>query len=80
MIPAGQREALLVPARVIRENGQLTGVFVADRSAKARFRLVKSIPFDTERVEVLTGLEPGERIVAGLTEQIVDGASLEIRQ
>lgn len=79
MIPAGKREALLVPARVIRENGQLTGVFVADSSAKARFRLIKSIPFDAERVEVVTGLEPGERIVAGLAEQIVDGASLEIR-
>jgi RND family efflux transporter MFP subunit len=80
MIPAGERETLLIPAPAIRENGQLTGVFIADSSAKARFRLIKSIPFDAERVEVLTGLEPGERIVAGLAEQIVDGISLEIRQ
>lgn len=80
MIPAGKREALLVPARAVRENGQLTGVFVADSSDKARFRLIKCIPFDTERVEVLTGLVPGERIVAELAEPIVDGASLEIRQ
>jgi multidrug efflux system membrane fusion protein len=71
---------LLVPVRVVRENGQLTGVFVADSSGKARFRLIKCIPFDAERVEVLTGLAPGERIVAELAEPIMDGTSLEIRQ
>jgi multidrug efflux pump subunit AcrA (membrane-fusion protein) len=79
-IPAGSREALLLPMQVLRTNGQLTGVLIADSSAKARFRLVKTAPFDAERVEVLAGLEPGERIVAKPGDQIVDGTSLEIRQ
>ncbi len=78
-IPVGTRNALLVPRRAIRETGQLTGIFVADGSSKARFRLVKIAPFDADRVEILSGVEPGESIIAGLNDQIVDGAAVEIR-
>jgi multidrug efflux pump subunit AcrA (membrane-fusion protein) len=79
LLPAGERQALLVPKAAIRETGQLTGVFVADSSSVARFRLVKVAPFDEDRIEVLSGIEPGERIVAGPTSQIADGVPLEIR-
>jgi HlyD family secretion protein len=79
-IPAGTRQALLVPIQAVRESGQLAGVFVVDSSAKACFRLVKMVSYDFERVELLAGLEPGERIIAKLTEQVTDGVSLEIRQ
>lgn len=78
-VPTGTRQALLVPVQSVRESGQLTGVFVVDSFAKARFRLVKMTPYDSERVELLAGLEPGERIIAKLTEQLTDGVSLEIR-
>jgi multidrug efflux pump subunit AcrA (membrane-fusion protein) len=78
-IPAGTRQALLVPIQAVRESGQLTGVFVVDGSGKARFRLVKTAPFDAQKVELLAGIEPGERIIAKLTDQIIDGISLEIR-
>ncbi len=79
-VPTGTRQALLIPAQAVRESGQLTGVFVADGSAKARFRLVKTAPYDRDRVELLAGVQPGERIIAKLTDQITDGVSLEIRQ
>jgi RND family efflux transporter MFP subunit len=79
LLPAGERQAMLVPKTAIRETGQLTGVFVADSSSVARFRLIKIAPFDDERVEVLSGIEPGERIVASPTPQIADGVPLEIR-
>jgi multidrug efflux pump subunit AcrA (membrane-fusion protein) len=78
-IPAGTRQALLVPIQALREAGQLTGVFVADGSAKARFRLVKATAYDPDRVELLAGIEPGERIIAKLTDQITDGVPMEIR-
>lgn len=78
-IPAGTRQALLVPIEAVRESGQLTGIFVVDGSGKARFRLVKTAPYDAQRVELLAGIEPGERIVAKLNDQITDGISLEIR-
>ncbi|HYK87486.1 MAG TPA: efflux RND transporter periplasmic adaptor subunit [Acidobacteriota bacterium] len=79
-ITAGTRKALLVPSQAVRENGQLTGVFVADGSSRARFRLVKTAGYNRERVELLAGIQPGERIIARLTDQIKDGVPLEIRQ
>ncbi len=79
-IPAGTRRALLVPVQAVRESGQLTGVFVADGSSKARFRLVKTAPYDRERVELLAGVQPGEKIIAQLSDQITDGVALEVRQ
>jgi multidrug efflux pump subunit AcrA (membrane-fusion protein) len=79
-IPIGTRSALLVPVQAVRESGQLAGVFTADNSGKARFRLIKATPFDAERVEILAGVKAGERIITKLTGQIIDGVSLEIRQ
>jgi hypothetical protein len=70
---------LLVPRPAVRETGQLTGLFVVDDSSKARFRLVKLAPYDAEKFEVLSGVEAGERIIAGLNDQINDGTSVEIR-
>jgi HlyD family secretion protein len=78
-IPTGNRPALLAPIQAVRESGQLVGVFVVDSSGKARFRLVKTAPYDPQRVELLAGVEAGERIIAKLTDQIVDGISVETR-
>ncbi len=72
-LPAGTRQALLAPSTGVRQTGQLTGMFVVDSSSKARFRLVKVAPYDPERVEVLSGIQPGERIVSRLNDQITDG-------
>ena len=79
-IPVGTRRALLVPRQAVRETGQLTGVFIADRASKAQLRLVRISPYDSTRFELLSGVEPGEQIVAALDGQIVDGTPLEIRQ
>lgn len=78
-VPAGARSALLVPRAAVRETGQLTGLFVVDKSSVARFRLIKCAPYDAERMEVLSGVEAGEKIVAHLNDSIIEGASVEIR-
>jgi multidrug resistance efflux pump len=78
-IPSGSRRTLLVPRTCVREAGQLTGVFVVDGNAKARFRLIKSAGFDLDRLEVLSGIEEGDRIVAGPGAEVIDGAPLEVR-
>jgi multidrug efflux pump subunit AcrA (membrane-fusion protein) len=79
-ISMGTRTALLVPVQAVRESGQLAGVFVVDAAGKAGFRLIKATPFDSDRMEVLAGVREGERIIAKLTDQIIDGVSLEIRR
>ena len=66
-------DALLVPRSAVRQTGQLTGLFVVEAGPRARFRLVKIAPYDAERVEVLSGVNPGEKIIAGLSHEIVDG-------
>jgi multidrug efflux pump subunit AcrA (membrane-fusion protein) len=72
-VPAGTRDAMLAPRTAIRQHGQLTGIFVVDGASKARFRLVKVSPYDAERVEILSGMEPGEKIITRLSSQITDG-------
>ncbi len=78
-IPMGRRNVLLVPVKSVRETGQLTGVFVVDSGSKARFRLVKIAPFDAEQVELLSGVEAGERIVSPMSDDLIDGVTLEVR-
>jgi len=72
-VPAGNRDVLLAPRAAIRQTGQLIGIFVVDGASKAHFRLVKVSPYDTDRVEVLSGIEPGEKIISQLSDQITDG-------
>jgi membrane fusion protein, multidrug efflux system len=79
-IPVGKRNVLLVPLSAIRETGQLTGLFLTDSASKARFRLVKCAPYDATHSEILSGVEPGEKIIAHLNDQITEGTSVEIRQ
>jgi membrane fusion protein, multidrug efflux system len=78
-LPFGTRDALLVPCAAIRQTGQLTGMFVVDSSAKARFRLVKVAPYDADKVEVFSGISPGEKIISQLSDQITDGISVAER-
>jgi membrane fusion protein, multidrug efflux system len=78
-IPAGTQNVLLLPRTALRETGQLTGVFVVDASSKAQFRLIKAAPYDNGRVKVLSGIEPGENIIAAVSNQITDGIAVEIR-
>jgi multidrug efflux pump subunit AcrA (membrane-fusion protein) len=78
-IPAGTRDALLAPRAAVRQTGQLTGIFVVDSASRARFRLAKIAPYDAERAEVLSGVEPGERIIPRLSDQIADGIPVTAR-
>jgi len=76
---AGARDALLAPLAAVRQTGQLTGMFVVDSSSRARFRLVKVAQYDTERLEVLSGIQPGEKIISKLSDQITDGIPVAAR-
>lgn len=76
--PAGERPALLVPGAALVERGQLAGVYVVDGQSVARLRLVTAGPRRGDRVEILSGLSPGERIVTRGTERVTDGARVEV--
>ena len=75
--PAGERQALLVPISALTERGQLTAVYVVDGQNIARLRLVTAGARHADRVEILSGLTAGERIVVEGAARVTDGSPVE---
>ncbi|MBI4582823.1 MAG: efflux RND transporter periplasmic adaptor subunit [Planctomycetes bacterium] len=83
-VPAGQREAVAVPAAALVRRGQLELVFTVakkDQRDLARLRLVRSgepIPQgEKPLVEILSGLEGGVAVAVTEAQSLQDGAALE---
>jgi multidrug efflux pump subunit AcrA (membrane-fusion protein) len=70
----GEKQTLTVPATAVFQRGQLTGVYVIGDGGVARLRLITVGKHYGSDIEVLSGLEPDERIVADKTDQVTDGA------
>ena len=62
--PRGQRQALTVPRPAILDRGQLQGVYVVGQDKVANLRYVTLGKTLGEQVEILSGLEAGEQVVA----------------
>jgi RND family efflux transporter MFP subunit len=75
--PVGSRKGIAVPASAVVERGALTSVWVVSPAGIARLRLVKLGGVLGEKVEVISGLNPGERIVISGVEKVSDGAKLQ---
>jgi len=60
----GQRPALLIPRSAVVERGQLQGVFVLDQDKVANLRYITVGKPSGSAIEVLAGLQDGERLVA----------------
>lgn len=71
-VPHGQAEALLVPATAVTRLGQMERLFVVS-DGRAVLRLVKTGRVDGGRVEILSGLGPGERLVVAPPAALRDG-------
>jgi len=69
----GERRALTIPRTAVLQRGQLTGVYVLDEEGVARFRLITLGKVYGDRVEVLSGLTEGERIVVESPHGIREG-------
>ncbi len=74
----GERKALTVPAPAVRKQGQVEQAMVVDGGV-ARVRMVTTGIRSADRVEILSGLTAGETLVAKLTDELVDGAKVEVR-
>ncbi len=59
----GQRQALRIPQKAILQSGQLVSVFIIDPSNIVRLRLIKTGKQYGDQLEVLSGLNDGDRIV-----------------
>jgi RND family efflux transporter MFP subunit len=76
-IPVGSRRGITIPRSALKENGVLTSVWVVGKDNIARMRLVRTGRESDDRIEVLSGLSSGERIVVNGTEKVADGAKVE---
>ncbi len=70
-------QTLLIPKMALHRNGQMEQVFVADQGV-ARMRLVRSGAGYGDRVEILSGLRAGDRIVITTEAVLLDGQPLEV--
>ncbi|HCA26155.1 MAG TPA: efflux RND transporter periplasmic adaptor subunit, partial [Betaproteobacteria bacterium] len=60
----GQRQAIRIPQTAVLERAGIRGVFVVDRQGFAHYRMVRTGARADGGVEILAGLNPGDRIVA----------------
>lgn len=75
-VPAGQREAILLPKAAVVEKGQLTGVYTVDAKGLVTYRLVRVGKQYPKGVEVLSGISAGDRIILAGVEKAIDGGVL----
>lgn len=73
LIPEGKKEALLAPRSAVVEKGQLTGLYVVDDKGIMTYRIVKLGQAYGDRIEILSGLRPNERIAVAGLEKAIDG-------
>jgi multidrug efflux system membrane fusion protein len=71
--PIGKKEILKVPQTAIIQREQLVTVFVADASNTLHLRLIKIGRQYGDRVEVLSGLNEGDRVVVMGVEKLKEG-------
>jgi RND family efflux transporter MFP subunit len=77
--PRGARSALLIPQTTIVERGQLRGVFVIDANQIAQLRYVTLGKASGEKVEVLSGLQQGEKLIAAPGDRDLGGKQIAPR-
>jgi len=76
--PAGETEALIVPASAITVFGQMERAFVVE-DGRASLRLVRTGARRGDGVEILAGVHLGEQVITTIPADLRDGQPVEIR-
>jgi RND family efflux transporter MFP subunit len=71
--PLGKKTVLSVPEGSIITRGELKGVYAVNQQGVITFRLVKTGKRHDGKVEILTGLSSGERIIKNGADRAIDG-------
>ena len=79
LFETGGRKVLTVPSAGVMERGQLQSVYIAENNV-AHTRLVTVGTRAKDKVEVLSGLNQGDRVIVPIPTGLADGASIEVRQ
>ena len=73
----GDAKRLAVPVSAVIEHGELEGVFVVRPDCSVEYRLVKTGRTFGDQIEILSGLDQGEKVAVSKTGQLRDGARVE---
>ena len=73
----GERRVIAIPQKAVLQQGQLSEVFAVDRDNRAHLRLIKTGRAYGDRVEVLSGINEGDRIIIEGVEKVKDGNRVE---
>ena len=76
-IPVGEGSMLLIPESAVVTQGQLTGFFMVDEDAIARFRLMRTGRAFGDRIEIISGMKPGTRYVVSPPAGLKNGIKVE---
>ena len=76
----GERTALLISRKALVDRGQLQGVYVLDANHIAGLRYLTLGKTDGEQIEVLSGLQEGEKLVAAPGDRDWGGKRIAVRQ
>ena len=69
----GKKEVIQIPQKILLQQGQLVGVFVLDSSNIVHLRLIKTGKPFGDQIEVLSGINDGDRIIVEGLEKIKEG-------
>lgn len=78
--PAGKGTVLAVPQKAVSRAGGFDGVFVVTPDNVVRLVIVKTGRQTGDRIEILSGIAPGDRVAVSPLDKLVDGARVEIRK
>jgi len=76
-IPVGKKDAIAVPQVAIVQKGQLTGVYTVDDKNIISYRLIRTGKALGDKVEVISGLTDGDKIIVSGVEKAVDGGEIK---
>ena len=77
LIPVGASKQILIPTAATWQREGLNYVYIVNKDGIARLRIITLGHPRGDRVEVLSGLNAGERIVASEPDNVTDGAKVE---
>jgi RND family efflux transporter MFP subunit len=75
-IPSGTRDVITVPSSAVVEKGQLTGIYTVDSKGVISYRLVRIGKHFGNNVEILSGLNPGDKAIIAGIDKAVDGGMI----
>lgn len=73
----GSVQGITVPRSAVREQGAITAVWTVDQTKTCRLRIIKPGRIIGDRIEVISGLTPGDQLIVGGTMPTVEGARVE---